>query len=66
MWNEKNFNSGTGTMEQSLFSHYAKVRGIDFAIWVAKYYGVSLNMVKKWVAAELKKNKAWQPRLKTI
>ena len=45
-------------MEQSLFSHYAKVRGIDFAIWVAKYYGVSLNMVKKWVAAELKKNKA--------
>lgn len=50
MWNKANFNSGTCTMEQDRFNLVAKEYGIEQAVWVAKYFGVSLNTVKSWAS----------------
>ena len=45
----ENFNSGKGKMEQGAFLDFANRMGMDNAIWLAKYFGVSLITVRAWV-----------------
>lgn len=54
MWSESNFNSGEGKMDYYTFANYADQLGLDQAVWVAKYFGVGLDVVRKLVKKYMK------------
>ena len=49
------FNSGKGKMSYDRFAQYADQMGINQAVWVAKYFGIALNVVKSFVRLYLTK-----------
>lgn len=53
---KENFNSGNGKMHYNKFAYYADQMGVDQAVWVAKHFGVCLNVVKSFVSQYITKN----------
>ncbi len=45
-------------MTQEQFNNIANQTTIPNAVWVAKYYGIAITVVRAWVAAAMNANKA--------